>query len=263
MGTRPTDGGREIPGIDEWARPVVELNPSIGEPTTADSHIGGPMLWPHDEPWPHCDGATHERSGEIPAERSKGLRVPFVSVAQLYQRDFPELPFPADADVMQVFFCTLRHEENWGPDVRVVWRDSAQVTTKIDAEPKPGLQESELTPAARVLKPSRDVEYPWLDDLPEEIIDSCVTAQEDYDEFHEAWPTPSTASKIGGWTAWWQTGPGRLECPECGETRRQTLALATHEPSGEDVGWEFGREGALNVFLCPRDVHHPITVRID
>ncbi|KJK44450.1 hypothetical protein UK23_29385 [Lentzea aerocolonigenes] len=253
-----------MPGIDEWARPVVELNPAPGEPTAADSHIGGPLLWPADEPWPHCDGSTHEGSTDSPSAHAVGVRVPFVSALQLYRRDFPELPFPADTDVLQVFLCTLRHERNWGPDVHVVWRDTARVTTTIAEEPRPELQEPDLAPAPRLLKPVRDVEYPMLEELPKALIDSLEAAQEDYDEFFDTWPDVATGSKIGGWTAWWQTGPGPgPECPECGDPRRQTLALATHEPSGDDVGWEFGREGVLNVFMCPRDVNHPFEVHID
>ena len=264
MSARPTDGGREIPWIDEWARPVVELNPVPGEPAATDSHIGGPMLWPADEPWPYCAGATHEGSLDIPAERSKGLRVPFVSAVQLYRRDFPELPFPEDTDVLQVFLCTLTHDEIWGPDLRLVWRNSALVTSTIDEVPKPELQEPDFAPAARVLKPSRETEYPTLDDLPETLIESMQAPREDYGEFFDTWPNPWTGSKIGGWTYWWQTAPwDDLLCPECGEMRRQTLALGTHEPSDEHVGWVFGRDGILNVFLCPRDVRHPFKVHID
>jgi hypothetical protein len=101
-----------------------------------------------------------------------------------------------------------------------------------------------------VFEPIRYTEYPKPVDRPEPLRD-------------EDWPEPSGGSKIGGWTSWWQAGPRRLECPECGAVRRQTLALATHEPSGDHVEWEFGRQGALNVLTCPADVRHPIKVLID
>jgi hypothetical protein len=37
------------------------LHPRTGTPTIADSSIGGPLLWPADEPWPMCtDGDAHD-----------------------------------------------------------------------------------------------------------------------------------------------------------------------------------------------------------
>lgn len=204
------------------ARPAVLLNPLEGDPTDADSHIGGPMLWPIDEPWPRCD---HDSE-------------PFVGAVQLYRRDFPELPFPDGADVLQVFLCTLHHDlpHAHGPDVRLVWRDSTTVVELIEEEPEPSAQEEAYVPTVNVLEPIRYAEH-----------ESKV----------------SGGTKIGGFTPWWQSGPIEFECPECGAEQRQTLSLATHEPSGDDVEWEFGREGNLNVFTCAADVRHPVTVHVD
>lgn len=143
--------------MGEWARPAVRLHPVHGSPGVTDSHIGGALLWPADEPWPWCDF-----DGE-----------PFVGAVQLYQRDFPELPFPDGTDLLQVFLCTLGHE----------------------------------VPGA--------------------------------------------------------SGPLTFACPECGEVQCQVLSLGTHEPSGDHVEWVFGKYGNLNVFLCRRDVQHPIKVHID
>jgi hypothetical protein len=214
---------------DERARPAVLLNPLEGDPTDADSHIGGPVLWPIDEPWPHCDGATHD-----PASGGE----PFVGAVQLYRRDFPELPFPDGTDLLQVFLCTLHHElpDVYGPDVRLVWRDSTTVFELIEEEPEPSVQEELYVPTVNVLEPIRFTE-------------------------HET--KTSGGTKIGGWTAWWQSGPFEFECPECGAAQRQMLALATHEPSGDDVEWEFGREGNLNVLTCEKDVRHPIRLHVD
>jgi hypothetical protein len=223
-------------GKQDWARPAVLLNPLEGDPTDADSHIGGPMLWPIDEPWPHCDS-----DGE-----------PFVGAVQLYGRDFPELPFPDGTDLLQVFLCTLDHdvEHAYGPDVRLVWRDSSSVVELIEEEPQPSRQEELYVPTVNLLEPIRYVEYPKPVERPAELRD-------------EEWPETSSGSKIGGWTAWYESGPLEFSCPSCGSVRRQTLSLATHEPSGDDVEWEFGSQGNLNVFLCSRDVRHPIKVHID
>jgi hypothetical protein len=220
-------------GKENWARPAVLLNPLEGDPTDADSHIGGPVLWPIDEPWPWCDA-----DGQ-----------PFVGAVQLYARDFPELPFPEGTDLLQVFLCTLDHDVP-GPDVRLVWRDSSSVVELIEEEPQPSEQEELYVPTVNVLEPIRYVEYPVPAERPEPLRD-------------EEWPETSSGSKIGGWTCWWQMEPMVSECPECGTAQRQTLSLATHEPSGDDVEWEFGQEGNLNILTCQKDVRHPIKVLVD
>ncbi|WP_090064522.1 hypothetical protein [Lentzea flaviverrucosa] len=213
----------------ERARPAVLLNPIEGDPTDADSHIGGPVLWPIDEPWPTCDGAAHD-----PASGAE----PFVGAVQLYRRDFPELPFPDGADLLQVFLCTLHHDlpHAHGPDVRLVWRDSTTVFELIEEEPEPSVQEEAYVPTVNVLEPIR---------------------------FAERESKVSGGTKIGGWTPWWQSAPIEFECADCGAAQRQTLSLATHEPSGDDVEWVFGREGNLNVFTCAEDVRHSIAVHVD
>ncbi|MET9227602.1 hypothetical protein [Lentzea sp. NPDC003310] len=210
------------------ARPAVLLNPLAGDPTDADSHIGGPLLWPIDEPWPTCDGTTHD-----PASGAE----PFVGAVQLYRRDYPELPFPEGADLLQVFLCTLHHElpHAHGPDVRLVWRDSSTVVELIEEEPEPSVQEELYVPTVNALEPIRYTEH----------ADKV-----------------SGGTKIGGFTPW-QTEPVEFPCPDCGAAQRQTLSLGTHEPSGEDVEWEFGREGNLNVLTCAKDVRHTVTVHVD
>ncbi|MFD4669390.1 DUF1963 domain-containing protein [Lentzea sp. NPDC058450] len=233
---------------ENWARPAVLLNPAAGEPTDADSHIGGPMLWPIDEPWPWCDGTRHD---DLNPE-AVGVRTPFVGAVQLYQRDFPELPFPDGTDLLQVFLCTLHHnlDDCFGPDVRLVWRDSTTVIELIEEEPEPSVQEELYTPTVNVLEPIRFTEYAHPYDRPEELEEAD-------------WPETSAGSKIGGWTAWWQTGPATFTCSECGSEQRQLLSLGTSEPSGEDVEWSFGREGNLNIFACQKDVRHPFTRHVD
>jgi len=218
-------------GKENWARPAVLLNPLEGDPTDADSHIGGPMLWPIDDPWPWCDA-----DGQ-----------PFVGAVQLYARDFPELPFPEGTDLLQVFLCTLDHDVP-GPDVRLVWRDSSSVVELIEEEPQPSEQEELYVPTLNVLEPIRYVEYPHASERPEELRDL---------------PPTSDGTKIGGWTAWHASGPLTFECPRCSAVQRQILSLGTYEPSGDDVEWIFGKEGNLNVFACPRDVRHAVQVHID
>lgn len=249
--------------MEEWARPAVRLHPVQGSPGVTDSHIGGPLLWPADEDWPHCDGSLHDEGLTILSADSFNVRVALTGAVQLFRRDFPELPFPSGTDVLQVLLCPLEHTDeatdHLGPRVRLVWRDSAAVVDVFDRVPEPAVFEVQYRTRPCVLNPCRVREYPMGDEQPVGAGD---------------WPPVANGSKIGGWAFWWQTSPYRLECPSCGTDRRLLLALYTHEEPEKElcscevaeravVGWEFGREGALNVFACPRDIEHPIKVHID
>lgn len=49
-----------FPELAEHAATATRLHPRPGTPTTADSSVGGPLLWPADEPWPVCtEGEAH------------------------------------------------------------------------------------------------------------------------------------------------------------------------------------------------------------
>ncbi|MER5382019.1 hypothetical protein ABT040_17330 [Streptomyces sp. NPDC002688] len=66
---RPVDVTAVFPELAPLARPAIRLHPRPGSPSTGESSVGGPLLWPAEEPWPHCEG-THVDSGfrESPAE---------------------------------------------------------------------------------------------------------------------------------------------------------------------------------------------------
>lgn len=56
---RAVDVTAVFPELTPLARTATRLHPRPGIPTPYDSSVGGPLLWPADEPWPHCD-ALHE-----------------------------------------------------------------------------------------------------------------------------------------------------------------------------------------------------------
>ncbi|MFE6911989.1 hypothetical protein [Streptomyces erythrochromogenes] len=56
---RPLDVIAVFPQLASLARTATRLHPRPGSPTQHDSSVGGPLLWPADEPWPHCHG-PHE-----------------------------------------------------------------------------------------------------------------------------------------------------------------------------------------------------------
>ncbi|MET9604870.1 hypothetical protein ABZZ17_07345 [Streptomyces sp. NPDC006512] len=46
----------DVPDLVPYARKATLLRPKAGRPAPADSHVGGPLLWPADEAWPVCEG---------------------------------------------------------------------------------------------------------------------------------------------------------------------------------------------------------------
>ncbi|MDQ0964523.1 hypothetical protein QFZ66_008401 [Streptomyces sp. B4I13] len=56
---RPVDVTAVVPQLAPLARTATRLHPRPGSPTPYDSSVGGPLLWPADEPWPRCEG-PHE-----------------------------------------------------------------------------------------------------------------------------------------------------------------------------------------------------------
>lgn len=225
-----------------------------------DSHIGGPVLWPRDEPWPYCDGSTHTDQG-FDVGDGRGVHNAFTAPVQLYRRDFPELPFPDGTDLFQLLLCPLFHEpdvDTFWPDVRLVWRDSTAVVDVLAAPPEPALSEPIHRARPCVLSPCRRVEHPTPHETPEGVS-------------RDGWAEVAVSTKVGGWAFWYASGPGDMECPECGARRELLLALHTYEraepefcfePEARPVGWDFS-DGALNVWVCPGDVRHPIKVNTD
>ncbi|MFD3442531.1 hypothetical protein ACFWU3_34130 [Streptomyces sp. NPDC058685] len=61
---RPMDVTAVFPELAPLARPAIRLHPRPGSPSIRDSSVGGPLLWPAGEPWPHCeDSHLHRDSG--------------------------------------------------------------------------------------------------------------------------------------------------------------------------------------------------------
>lgn len=66
---RPFEVTAVFPELAPLARPAIRLHPRPGSPSAGESSVGGPLLWPAAEPWPHCEG-VHPDSGfrESPAD---------------------------------------------------------------------------------------------------------------------------------------------------------------------------------------------------
>jgi hypothetical protein len=166
-----------FPELGPLARPAVRLHPRAGAPDADDSSLGGPLLWPADEPWPVCHGRLLDewrerivpedfqrfRDGQIGDEaeldrivagagsidmitgervfllpRPHQLPPPLIAVMQLYARDVPELPFPEDTDLFQLLWCPNWHAAPWyGPHPVTVWRTAARVGRRLAELPAP------------------------------------------------------------------------------------------------------------------------------
>lgn len=73
---RPVDVAAVLPQLAPLARSATRLHPRPGSPAARDSSVGGPLLWPADEPWPHCNGPhVDERRRPKPAVSPENVRL--------------------------------------------------------------------------------------------------------------------------------------------------------------------------------------------
>ncbi|MFG2918850.1 hypothetical protein ACGF0D_38940 [Kitasatospora sp. NPDC048298] len=209
---RPVDIAAVFPELAPLARRTVRLHPRLGTPTARDSSVGGPLLWPADEPWPACTEPHPEdeppvspadvrlrrrlidigwAGGTRTAQEEAALNATYeghpwsgepnllVPVAQLYARDVPGLPCPDGADLLQVLWCPLEHEPEWMPATRLVWRSSAEVgrVSAVQPEPADASNHGQYVPEPCVLHPEVVTEYPSLleleSGLASRIVDWC------------------------------------------------------------------------------------------
>ncbi|MFC8918090.1 hypothetical protein ACFT5C_20200 [Streptomyces sp. NPDC057116] len=142
---RPLDVEALFPDVAAYRGTTTRLHPRPGSPDASASSVGGPMLWPADEPWPVCTEAHGRGRGRRPADIHLERKVladawareplpgpteeerrlveelrrehrvtdaggtdplPLVALAQIYRRDVPGLPAgPDGCDLLQVFWC--------------------------------------------------------------------------------------------------------------------------------------------------------------
>ncbi|MFF3849084.1 hypothetical protein [Streptomyces sp. NPDC002328] len=146
--SRPLDVEALFPELAAHRGTTTRLHPRPGAPDVSASSVGGPMLWPADEPWPLCPEAHGRGRGRRPADIHRERQVldsawarepftgltdeerrlvdelgrthrtpgasetdplPLIGLAQLYRRDIPDLPAgPDGCDLLQVFWCPFQ-----------------------------------------------------------------------------------------------------------------------------------------------------------
>lgn len=276
-----------VPGLARYASTATRLHPRRrGAPSPDASHIGGPVRWPADEPWPHCfadlpgegEKAVPQLDGTYRAMRSPprfGARAlphhrpnPMIVVCALRAADVPDLWCPPDADLLQVLWCPWNHSQDHGstPTVRLFWRrDDPSMPI---AEPPVGTVNEDLfVPAPCVLHPEQITEYPDSQDLPPDLA-AAVGAVGD-GRLYDAELSTAPGWKAGGWPAWTDEASPRRQCGTCGATMRLLLTIDSSEHDGgrwqpaesgrrpdqdddaEPTDVVVGRWANLHVFVCP------------
>ncbi|MEU0939911.1 hypothetical protein [Embleya sp. NPDC005971] len=180
---RPIDVEALFPELAAYRGTTTRLHPRPGSPQISAGSVGGPMLWPANEPWPVCSEAHSRGRGQRPVDIHRYRRVlatawarnrapdpeerellkalhrehriseasetdplPMIGLAQLYRRDVPDLPTgPGGCDLLQVFWCPFKAH---GPDrydlaLHLRWRRSSEVGEVLTLQPQPPVVESE------------------------------------------------------------------------------------------------------------------------
>lgn len=283
---RPFDIAELFPELREHRGVTTRLHPRTGAPTVADSSIGGPLLWPADEPWPMCDDGDEHYVDELltPAAVRRGRQihaaaagrpytdeeraelaavtlaepeelihqsVPLIPVAQLYRRDVPGFLGPGDADLFQVLWCPLGHADtDDAPRLRLLWRRTADIGRPLAAAPEPPAVEEFYLPNRCVVHPEQVVDYRDRELLPQELQARIAAWETDTDgPGYWAWSVVP-GWKMGGFPSWRMTGPGTLNCRACGTE----MALLFTVGSGE---WD--EAGYWRPIEDPADTTDPIT----
>ncbi|MFB7597166.1 hypothetical protein [Streptomyces sp. NPDC056160] len=174
---RPFDITALFPQLAPLARTATRLHPRPGSPTVHDSSVGGPLLWPADEPWPYCDephdsrvapvvhspddirllrrihAASAERLHLDPEaaqwtpeelatlERIRAGRPWFdgpIPLLPVAQLYARDIPFPCPPDADLLQVLWCPFDHaDAHPVTALFWRSSATVTDVLDAPPEP------------------------------------------------------------------------------------------------------------------------------
>ncbi|MEU6862294.1 DUF1963 domain-containing protein [Streptomyces sp. NPDC046876] len=230
---RPLDVEALFPEVAAHRRDAVRLHPRPGAPGVRDSSMGGPLLWPRAEPWPHCED-DHPRTAFSPPPAPEPL--PLVPVLQLFAADVPELPFPPGTDLLQVLWCPFDHEAGYVPRPELRWRSASDCADPRTAEPpRPAGAADDYLPDPCALHPERVVDYPNRD-LPEEVSEALEERFEQLEE-ETGWSywshlSVSEGIKAGGYPTWTQD-PYWPDCPGCGHRMEHLLTVNSCEFDGE------------------------------
>ncbi|GAA2449098.1 hypothetical protein [Streptomyces macrosporus] len=86
----------EVPTLAEYVRTATLLRPRAGSPGVRDSSVGGPLLWPADEPWPHCSGPHWKKVREKLTDEERGTLRRLKEAGRERRRSGRRGPMPAE-----------------------------------------------------------------------------------------------------------------------------------------------------------------------
>ncbi|KUL37908.1 hypothetical protein ADL22_19935 [Streptomyces sp. NRRL F-4489] len=244
-----------LPELAPHAREAVIFHPERAEPGRRDSSLGGPLLWPRDEPWPVCSLPDENSPDGVPGTA-------MVPVAQLFRRDAPGPWWPAGIDLLQILWCPNEHwdppapQADISPVVEMRWRRAADVTDPLSAPPPPSrYDEDGYLPRACALTAEHVTDFPFREELPAELRPRLAELVRETGDGGDA-ITRLAGWKLGGWPTWHLTHPAVLACDACGTTMTLLFTVASDDETGVIVG----RWGDLRLFTCPADYRHPFQV---
>lgn len=273
---RPVDIAAVFPALVPLARTATRLHPRPGAPSAQDSSIGGPLLWPASDPWPHCEGphpvadlfpmsplpdirlarrlqASRERGqADAPVTQEEraawdrvlagvpapGGSIPMLPLAQLYIRDFPGLLHPRRTDTLQVLWCPFDHAEAPLPRTVLCWRAADLVADVLAEPPEPtAVQYESYVPEPCFVEPEPITEYPVRGMLDEELAGQISEWDKGRDIQYNDALSVAPGWKASGWPPWGYTDPHPQYCPECGTQMEPLLTIASQEWDDRRCSW--------------------------
>ncbi|MER6063509.1 hypothetical protein ABT167_20425 [Streptomyces sp. NPDC001792] len=241
-----------LPELAPYGRDAAVLRPERGRPDRGSSSIGGPLLWPGDEPWPECSLPDVADPDGVSATA-------MVPVAQVYRRDVPGPWWPAGFDLLQILWCPNEHwdppaqQADVSPVVELRWRRAADVTSPLTTPPAPSrYDEDGFLPQACTVTAERLTDFPYREELPARLRPRREELVRDTGDGGDV-ITRLAGWKLGGWPTWHLAHPVVFACGECGTDMTLLFTVASDAESGVVVG----RYGELRLFTCPADHSHP------
>ncbi|MEU4496306.1 DUF1963 domain-containing protein [Streptomyces sp. NPDC023998] len=225
---RPLDVEQLFPEVGPFRKEAIRLHPRAGQPTYRDSSVGGPLLWPADEPWPMCGG--EDDFGTV-----HDGPTPLVPIVQVHQADAPGVPFPPGRDLLQVLWCPFDHGEFCYPLPQVHWRSAAAVTSVAPTPPPPSEAPEHYVPNPCVVHPEPVTEYP-SGDLPRHLLDLLrdrfTHVEQETGWLYQYHLADAPGIKLGGYPGWTQE-PWWPDCEGCGQRMEHLLTVSSWEYDGE------------------------------
>lgn len=244
-----------LPDLAPYARDAVLLHPERAAPDCRSSSIGGPLLWPGDEPWPACSFPDEASPTGEPATA-------MVPVAQIFRHDVPGPWWPAGIDLLQILWCPNEHwdppaqQADGSPVIEVRWRRAADVTRPLTTPPPPSRSDEDCyLPQACAVTAEHVTDFPFREELPVELRPRLEQLVRETGDGGDA-VTRLAGWKLGGWPTWHLNQPASLPCDDCG-TAMTLLFTAASDDVTEVV---VGRWGDLRIFTCPADRNHAFQV---